>query len=175
MKYLLTLLVLLVFLQFLQAQTPGTIKWTFTTGNAITSSPAIGSDGTIYVGSWDYNLYAINPDSSLKWKFTPDSGEYFLEGVASTPVIGNDGTIFFSTGYEDEKLYALNIYGSEKWAIKTGSDAFASPAIGADGTIYLGSIDGILSAINPDSSRKWKFISGDLYYSLPAIGPDGTI
>ena len=29
------------------------------TGGAIESSPAIGSDGTIYVGSDDYYLYAI--------------------------------------------------------------------------------------------------------------------
>ena len=28
-------------------------------GNQIYSSPAIGADGTIYVGSIDYNLYAI--------------------------------------------------------------------------------------------------------------------
>jgi outer membrane protein assembly factor BamB len=31
--------------------------------------PAIGADGTIYVGSWDYNLYAVKPDGSEKWKF----------------------------------------------------------------------------------------------------------
>ena len=35
---------------------------------ALADPPAIGSDGTIYVGSWDNNLYAINPDGgSKKW------------------------------------------------------------------------------------------------------------
>jgi outer membrane protein assembly factor BamB len=29
----------------------------------VASSPAIGSDGTVYVGSWDKKLYAIKPDS----------------------------------------------------------------------------------------------------------------
>ena len=33
------------------------------------SSPAIGRDGTIYVGSLDNSLYAINPDGSQKWEF----------------------------------------------------------------------------------------------------------
>ena len=37
--------------------------WEFETGNAVNSSPAIGSDGTVYVGSDDNKLYAIKTDS----------------------------------------------------------------------------------------------------------------
>ena len=37
--------------------------WEFETGGYVTSSPAIGSDGTVYVGSWDNKLYAIKTDS----------------------------------------------------------------------------------------------------------------
>ena len=51
------------------ADTPGTLKWSYTTGNAVRSSPAIAADGTIYVGSNDRNLYAINPNGSLKWAY----------------------------------------------------------------------------------------------------------
>jgi len=46
----------------------------FSSGDRIYSSPAIGSDGTIYVGSYDSNLYAINPDGSLKWKYSTGIG-----------------------------------------------------------------------------------------------------
>jgi len=42
---------------------PGTVLWEFETGGAVTSSPAIGSDGTVYVGSVDKKLYAIKTDS----------------------------------------------------------------------------------------------------------------
>ena len=38
----------------------GTQKWAFQSGASIYSSPSIGPDGTIYVGSYDHNLYAIN-------------------------------------------------------------------------------------------------------------------
>ena len=38
---------------------PGDVIWEFETGDMVQSSPAIGSDGTIYVGSDDYSLYAI--------------------------------------------------------------------------------------------------------------------
>ena len=42
---------------------PGTVLWEFETGGAVPSSPAIGSDGTVYVGSKDNKLYAIKTDS----------------------------------------------------------------------------------------------------------------
>ena len=64
-----------------------------------TSSPAIGADGTIYVGSKDYSLYAINADGTQKWKFT--TGGF----VQSSAAIGTDGTIYF--GSVDGNLYAL--------------------------------------------------------------------
>ena len=37
--------------------------WEFETGGAVISSPAIGSDGTVYVGSFDKKLYAIKTES----------------------------------------------------------------------------------------------------------------
>jgi len=44
----------------------GTVLWEFKTGESeyeVDSSPAIGSDGTVYVGSWDKKLYAIKTES----------------------------------------------------------------------------------------------------------------
>ena len=46
------------------------LKWSYTTGLNVESSPAIGADGTIYVGSYDNKIYAINPDGTLKWSYT---------------------------------------------------------------------------------------------------------
>lgn len=52
----------------------GEKKWEFLTGGVVYSSPAIGTDGTIYVGSGDGKLYAINPDGTKKWEFAICSG-----------------------------------------------------------------------------------------------------
>ena len=41
----------------------GTPIWEFETGDSVVSYPAIGSDGTVYVGSVDNKLYAIKTDS----------------------------------------------------------------------------------------------------------------
>jgi len=118
----------------------GTLKWSYTTGNSINSSPAIGADGTIYVGSEDGNLYAINPNGGLKWSYTTGSW------IESSPAIGADGTIY--VGSYDNKLYAINPNGTLKWSYTTGNYIFSSPAIGADGTIYVGSHDYNLYAIH---------------------------
>ena len=42
---------------------PGTVLWEFETGPIVRSSPSIGADGTVYVGSFDKKVYAIKTDS----------------------------------------------------------------------------------------------------------------
>ena len=145
------------------------LKWKTATGDMIDSSPAIGADGTIYFGSDDDNVYALNAtDGSVKWKL-PTGND-----VLSSPAIGADGTIY--VGDADGFLYALNpADGSLKWKYIIGS-IVCSPAIGADGTIYIGSDDNIFYAINPAGTLKWSFTTGYLItYSSPAIAADGTI
>src|ERR1700752_4919129 len=49
------------------------VKWTFHTHGEVISSPAV-VNGTIYVGSNDGNLYAIDQQAgSLKWRFHTDA------------------------------------------------------------------------------------------------------
>jgi outer membrane protein assembly factor BamB len=145
----------------------GELKWSFTTGNGVDSSPSIGSDGTIYFGSKDNNIYAVNSNGTLKWSFVTDND------VISSPTIGSDGTIY--VGSDDHRLYALNPDGSEKWNFTTGSEIHSSPTIGLDGTIYVGSDDYKLYSINPNGSQNWNFTTGFFVHSVPAIDINGTI
>ena len=162
------ILILMVFaFTCLYAQDPGTLKWAFETGDQILSSPAIGSDGTIYVGSYDKNLYAINPDGTQKWAFK--TGDLVL----SSPAIGLDGTIY--VGSYDYNLYAVNPDGTQKWAFDIGERMHSPPAIDADGTVYIGSHDNNLHAVNPDGTQKWQFNTGYWIFSSPTIAADGII
>lgn len=71
-----------------QAGTPGTVRWEFLTGDGVSSSPAIGVDGTVYVGSYDYNVYALDGvTGAKKWEFL--TGSF----VSSSPALGADGTV----------------------------------------------------------------------------------
>ena len=64
------------------------------------SSPAIGVDGIVYVGSNDWKVYALDGKSGVKkWEFSTGGG------VHSSPVIGNDGTVY--VGSTDNKVYAI--------------------------------------------------------------------
>jgi hypothetical protein len=45
--------------------TTGAVIWSFKTGGDIDSSPALGKDGVVYVGSNDDNLYAFGPSQTL--------------------------------------------------------------------------------------------------------------
>ena len=74
-------------------------------GGIVSSSPVIGSDGTVYVGSASRlesgnKLYAINGKSGVKlWEFETRGD------VLSSPAIGSDGTVY--VGSYDKKLYAI--------------------------------------------------------------------
>jgi outer membrane protein assembly factor BamB len=61
-----------------------------------------------------------------------------------------------------------------KWSFEIVREIRSSPAIDADGTIYIQSLDGYLFAINPNGTEKWRFSMPGIE-SSPAIGLDGTI
>ena len=63
-------------------------------------NPAIESDGTVYVGSYNKKVYALNGKTGVKqWVFA--TGTW----VESSPIIGADGTVY--VGSRDNKVYAL--------------------------------------------------------------------
>ena len=132
----------------------GTLKWK--TGIKFSTTPVIGLDGTIYGGL--YYLYAINPeDGSIKWSFDPGEDSTIRGG---NPCISSEGIIFFGThiGETDGgELIAVNPDGNERWRVKVATVwIMSAPAIGKDGTVYIGSWDrgppngwGWLHAIGP--------------------------
>jgi hypothetical protein len=104
---------------------PGALKWKFATAG-ILSSPAIGADGAIYVGSGDSNLYAVSANGVRKWAFKADT-------PVGIPAIADAGTIYVRAG---ENLYAVDTNGAKKWVFSLGAGP-AAPAIAKDGTVYI--------------------------------------
>ncbi len=147
------------------------------------STPTIGTDGTVYVGTTTTtpSLMAFNPDGSIKWS-VPTQGQV---GDFS-PALGPDGTIYITTSYlsTTDNLYHGNLYaigsdGTIHWQVPSTTPIVTSPAIGPDGSIYV-TTNGNLYAFNSDGTLKWtftpfQFAPLDYIVSMPAIGPDGTI
>jgi outer membrane protein assembly factor BamB len=146
-----------------------TERWQYKTGDVIWSSPAVAPDGTIYVGCQDHFLYAVNPDSTLKWRF-PTGSTIF----DSSPAIGADGTIYI--GSDDQRLYAVNPDGTKKWEQLTNGAIDTSPVLGAGGTIYFGSADRNLYGLNPiDGSVVAKAFVNSTAQSPVAVRADGAV
>lgn len=158
----------------------GSIKWKFKFNHIYrySKSPAIGNDGTIYIGGYsslndeiDEYLYAINPDGTLRWEYEFDEG---LSGVLGTPVVGSDGTIYIESFFG---FYAINPDGTFKWNSYIESSR-SNPAIGKDGMVYVSGYDALI-AYNPDGTVKWSNWGFDsLNFSgigPPVIGIDGSI
>ncbi len=180
--------------------TNGTVKWIYNTApqpqptygswpnittntTIVESSPAIGSNGTIYINSTDCSsfgafnctrsasrLLALNTNGTGQWTFP-------LGGVntdwTASPAIGADGTIYSTS---DTNLFAFDACGNVRWfvtvkPITTNADCGGpwSPAIGNDGTIYIAvdrdkiyestpdpyDGDSYLWAINTNGSTNW--------------------
>ena len=68
------------------------LHWKFTAADKVYSSPTL-DDGTIYLGSNDHSLYAINQESGqLKWRFKTGGN------IESTPATADGPNIPASRG-----------------------------------------------------------------------------
>jgi outer membrane protein assembly factor BamB len=148
----------------------GSLKWEYATvesGSYNYSSPVVGNDGTIYIGSVNKKFYAVNSSGAGKWTFET-SGH-----IQASAAIDSDGTIYIGSG--DRKLYALNSDGSLKWFYLTGGYIDSTAAVGYDGTIYCGSADYKLYALNSDGTLRWTYTTGKAINASPAIRYDGVV
>lgn len=139
----------------------GTLKWTFTTGGAIHSSPAV-VDGTVYFGSRDSHLYALDAATGeLRWSFKAGSW------VESSPVVVG-GVVYF--GCNDGNLYALDAKTGEKlWEFPTIYAVRSTPAV-ADGVVYFGSDDYYVYAVDAKTgSERWRARTDNMVISSPVI------
>ena len=92
------------------------VAWKFATGDNVYSSPVLSPDGsTVYVGSYDDNLYALHTaDGTKAWKF--DAGYWVVSSLALSP----DGSTVY-VGCFGGLLYGVHAAnGTEAWKFEPG-------------------------------------------------------
>jgi outer membrane protein assembly factor BamB len=132
------------------------------------SSAASVSNGIVYIGSADKNLYAIDAASGKqKWQFETKGL------IRSTPAVSN-GKVFF--GSYDHFVYALDATtGSLGWKVDTKREVVSSPLV-VDGTVYLGGRCSDLFAFDAATGNvKWKFFYWSSWVESSASLRDNTI
>ena len=141
------------------------------------SSPTVAG-GTVYIGSGDQQVYALDAATgAVRWSFAtggerrftargihgamprtemmPDPFDVFL----SSPTVAG-GTVYIGSG--DQQVYALDAAtGAVRWSFATGDVVHASPAV-ADGVVYIGSWDRNLYALDAATGReRWRYTTGN--------------
>jgi outer membrane protein assembly factor BamB len=172
------------------------VRWTFPLapvafGRAV-PSPIVAAGGTIYVGSEDGLLYAVNPDGTEKWRFASGGS------IGCAPIMTVDGTLYFRA--EDGFLYALHDAGNhaqQRWrrpvehepgtagpTAGSVSPAFSnSPRVSTDGTVYAlavhpggGATRTVFNAYRPFGAI---FVTSEIANSgaagTPALSPGGIL
>ncbi|MEK7812128.1 MAG: PQQ-binding-like beta-propeller repeat protein, partial [Candidatus Desantisbacteria bacterium] len=141
------------------------IKWKYSTNIPCSwASPAVvvSLNETIYFGTSEGNLYAIDWDGNLLWKV------FLGASIQSTPAIDKSGTIYISS--TSGSLYAVLPDGKIKWEKGIRVSPFSSPCISPDNEcIYITTLDNTLAAIAPDGTINITEVNSSIY-SLPAFG-----
>ena len=104
----------------------GKVAWTTQTlCDRVTSSTAADTDGAVYMACWDGRVFAIQPDSTTRWKqkwvFQTEVNEDTKKAkpILSSPRIGTDGTIY--VGSDDGWFYAITSRdGKQLWRFQSG-------------------------------------------------------
>jgi hypothetical protein len=116
------------------------LLWSYVVGDQIDTSSARSNDGMLYFGSDDGNWYAINSAGGFQWSYF--EGGYI---VSSSPALDSNGLM--CVGGASNNLYLFTLFGRVAWSYNTGSNIYTSPAIGEDGTIYVGTTGNVLFSL----------------------------
>jgi outer membrane protein assembly factor BamB len=143
--------------------------------DVLLSSPAV-DQGTVYVGSGDHNVYALDGNTGrLQWKFTTGNV------VHASPAVSH-GIVYI--GSWDRYFYALDAQrGTIRWKFKTGDDktiynqvGIAGSATVSNGTVYFGCRDSHLYALDAaKGALRWRHDDhGSWVIGTPAVVGDAV-
>src|SRR5947209_8817297 len=131
----------------IQARYAGDRPWSLATGKGIFSTPIVGGDGTVYVGSADSWFYAIKPNGRLRWRFKTGN---LIDSAATIGAYDpklRASPLYVPSG--DEFLYKLTTGRRPRvvWRFKARQPPGSSQLVdwwegnvelGQDGTLYAG-------------------------------------
>lgn len=138
------------------------LLWYCDTGHVLRSSPAIGLDGRVYIGSGT-KLLAFNEDGEIEWDCETNGT------VTSSPVYFEDDDVV-CVGSESGALYCVRAEdGDVDWTFTVGHPILSSPAPGVRNMIYIADVRGALWAFGnlPDLGVAERDITGPGYTAHP--------
>ncbi len=135
--------------------------WTFECEDEIRGTPII-HNGTLYIGCYDNNLYALNAETGeFLWKYATEGG------ITGKPAFESD-MIF--VGSEDQRLHAVTAdHGKLVWMYYAEGPIRSSPVI-SDGHVFFGADDSRIHVVNMVTGRRaWRENTSGPIWSSPAV------
>jgi outer membrane protein assembly factor BamB len=153
----------------------GTERWRYPAepDNNVTfyADPTLSEDGQLIVGSYDYNLYSLNPESGVQnWVFPEAENRYIASSLVAKENIFSPAA--------DENLYSLNLNGQLQWTFASEGESWAKPISGDNcECLYLPTMDHSVYAIDAQSGTQlWRSPKlGGAVVGSPAYGDDGAL
>jgi outer membrane protein assembly factor BamB len=135
------------------------LAWTFTTGGSVSSSPAVGPLGEIYIGSADSKAYRLDettgmdgkPKAVATWQATTNNS------ITSGPALDAGGNVYFTSNDGNLYSYASATGGLNRPAF-TVLGVLSSPAVAPApnaGVVYVGSLNTGLFAVCPNNIARF--------------------
>lgn len=136
--------------------------------------PAL-TNGVLYVGTGDGQLFAFDPDGTKRWQRTV-GGSFFSGTGADRSPIAVDGTVYLTSGSqsgphgEGFTVYALDTEtGTERWSASVDYPDFLSLLGVSDGTVYTATSDDNLESSGEhllafdakSGTERWRVEVGD--------------
>jgi len=136
--------------------------WEFEKGGGF-DNPIAMHNGIVFVGSNDYFMYGIDPQTGEKvWEFGTDGC------IVNVMAAFYDEVIYF--GSYDQHIYAVDIATRNViWKFKTGGKVTSGCTI-SEGVVFCGSRDAYMYALDAKTGAViWRFKAGDIINSKPTV------
>lgn len=156
---------------------PGTRLWEYRTGGQIWG-PLTHDAGTLYFGSDDHRLYALDTASrKLKWSFATRGKVRAQPAVAGDRVFvpSDDGFLYAVDRATGRQLWRFDLEASDLHrrppsANNSYFDFLHSSPLVHDGRVYVGSLSGALFAVDAATGKQaWKLGTLDAIRGNPVI------
>jgi len=165
----------------------GDRPWRFRTGRGVFSTPVLGADETVYVGSADGNFYALDRRGRERWHLRTDG---IIDAAAALGARRPGGDFPITIGSGDETLYQLRganrrlVRGRRiRWRFRTGLAPATGQlvnwwegnvAYGPDGNLYVGNTGGGAFSLTPGGEQRWVVQRQNSVWTTPAFDPAGN-